>query len=52
MPINPPGFDPLPDAETSSLYQAANTVGRPPVLTIEPSFPLMVTVTSALAFLW
>lgn len=29
-PQNPPTFDPLPDGETNSLYQAANVIGAAP----------------------
>jgi hypothetical protein len=39
MPLNSPNFDPLPDGETSLLYQAANTVGKPSIPTIEPVIP-------------
>jgi RHS repeat-associated protein len=30
LPLRPPNDDPLPDNETSSLYQASNAIGSPP----------------------
>lgn len=35
VPLRPPGDDPLPDSETSSLYKASNAVGSPLGMTID-----------------